>query len=945
MDSAPRRAFMQTDHWPLQNDFKTDQSLEAKDARNTSAICVATIVEMRGPRLRLRLDGTDGMNDFWRLTDSKDIFPIGTCKAHGGLLQPPLGFIKKVSMWHSYIQKRLQIVDRPDTDCFIVEPSKPPKNLFQIGQKLEAVDRKNEELICPATVGDVKGDKIFITFDGWRGAMDYECDYYSRDIFPVGWCEANGHFLQPPGTKGDNPQFAEKIKEALEMGKRKTRSSITHSSSGSTTPLSKSQTVATRDKPVNRRSLTKNNSSNQKALQQTTSVDRTSEMSETLSTKALQEDLINVIALGKSDVNQEEEVLSSKVSCASSQPQNDAQDRKSVSIKQETTTPKSTSEDIESNTNIQKSSKETTVIATQSVIANSCEDAKDNISILKENEKIDEKGDGNYKTREIAGKYADIDDELDLEITTSEVKEGKAENMDVEPEKNTNLKKDIKSNDSLNNSQLSNERNKVEVCIESGKTVHEDIMDTDKMLPVTSAKSPRDDLTEEGFSDSSSTHSRRSTNDKIPKAVKRGLSNSSDSSCKRQKVKQCGSHQQQYNEEVKKLERYRHKLQKQQRKAAKTFALINKKSGGSAAEQVVSSEHDHTTSHQPSDSDCKKIGHKKKKKKKKHSGASFQRMDGFGVVKNGEPNSSNSNGASNLSTSGANSFLNTSCTILPSLFGSGGSSGGGGGSSSGGSQQQTSTSKQMNNSPATILRSATSGWPPRLSISRSFMVSSDNKLGNFSVRDNTSVPSNKQQESDKNNISDDAVFTCKLASTQQLPRTTLQDSAVSAKEDSAEVATDEKPSTTGSNTNSDSNAVSSTTAPEAMVCATSPASSWLTDDNNATVDLEQQNTKHSSPKAIADTTTKSRSRNPKKWTIRDVCNYVTEKEPALKPHVGLFQKHEIDGLALLLINSGNVKYMSLKLGPSLKLCSIVASLKKAIADRCNQLETTDLDNK
>ena len=105
------------------------------------------------------------------------------------------------------------------------------------------------------------------------------------------------------------------------------------------------------------------------------------------------------------------------------------------------------------------------MIATQSVIANSCEDAKDNISILKENEKIDEKGDGNYKTREIAGKYADIDDELDLEITTSEVKEGKAENMDVEPEKNTNLKKDIKSNDSLNNSQLSNERNKVEVCI------------------------------------------------------------------------------------------------------------------------------------------------------------------------------------------------------------------------------------------------------------------------------------------------------------------------------------------------------------------------------------------------------------------------------------------------------------------------------------------------
>jgi polycomb protein SCMH1 len=42
---------------------------------------------------------------------------------------------------------------------------------------------------------------IHVTFDGWKGAFDYWCPYYDRDIFPVGWCLASGHALQPPGQK------------------------------------------------------------------------------------------------------------------------------------------------------------------------------------------------------------------------------------------------------------------------------------------------------------------------------------------------------------------------------------------------------------------------------------------------------------------------------------------------------------------------------------------------------------------------------------------------------------------------------------------------------------------------------------------------------------------------------------------------------------------------
>ena len=85
--------------------------------------------------------------------------------------------------------------------CFKKEPSGPKSNKFSIGQKLEAVDKKNPHLICCATVGAVNNDSIYVTFDGWKGAFDYWARYDSRDVFPAGWCQSSGHPLQPPGQK------------------------------------------------------------------------------------------------------------------------------------------------------------------------------------------------------------------------------------------------------------------------------------------------------------------------------------------------------------------------------------------------------------------------------------------------------------------------------------------------------------------------------------------------------------------------------------------------------------------------------------------------------------------------------------------------------------------------------------------------------------------------
>lgn len=79
--------------------------LEACDPRNIDSVCVASVIATTGSRLCLRLDGGDNKNDFWRLVDSPDIQPVGTCEQKGDLLQPPLGKEKETVLEHSFTSK------------------------------------------------------------------------------------------------------------------------------------------------------------------------------------------------------------------------------------------------------------------------------------------------------------------------------------------------------------------------------------------------------------------------------------------------------------------------------------------------------------------------------------------------------------------------------------------------------------------------------------------------------------------------------------------------------------------------------------------------------------------------------------------------------------------------------------------------------------------------
>ncbi|XP_032900649.1 polycomb protein SCMH1-like [Amblyraja radiata] len=154
--AAPSYCFKQSCIPPV-NEFKIGMKLEAKDPRNVTSTCIATVVGITGARLRLRLDGSDNKNDFWRLVYSSDIQPIGNCERNSGMLQPPLGFRLNASSWPMFLLKTLSGAEMAPGRIFHKEPPSPSQNYCKVGMKLEAVDRKNLTLSVPPPSEDARG--------------------------------------------------------------------------------------------------------------------------------------------------------------------------------------------------------------------------------------------------------------------------------------------------------------------------------------------------------------------------------------------------------------------------------------------------------------------------------------------------------------------------------------------------------------------------------------------------------------------------------------------------------------------------------------------------------------------------------------------------------------------------------------------------------------------
>ena len=83
--------FFKSNPFPKPHQFIKGMKLEAIDPQTPSMICVVSIVEILGPRLRLHFDGYSDTYDFWENVNSENLFPVGWCEKNDQCLVPPKG--------------------------------------------------------------------------------------------------------------------------------------------------------------------------------------------------------------------------------------------------------------------------------------------------------------------------------------------------------------------------------------------------------------------------------------------------------------------------------------------------------------------------------------------------------------------------------------------------------------------------------------------------------------------------------------------------------------------------------------------------------------------------------------------------------------------------------------------------------------------------------------
>ncbi|XP_036376367.1 scm-like with four MBT domains protein 2 isoform X1 [Megalops cyprinoides] len=126
--------------------------------------------------------------------DSPGILPPQWSFKNGVTLERPKGYLSQDFDWADYL-KQSGAEAAPDA-CF---PDTSLSRGFVEGMWLEAVNPLQPSEICVASVRQVRGRLLWLHLEGLSKPLP-ECivDVESMDIFPVGWCEANGYQLTLP---------------------------------------------------------------------------------------------------------------------------------------------------------------------------------------------------------------------------------------------------------------------------------------------------------------------------------------------------------------------------------------------------------------------------------------------------------------------------------------------------------------------------------------------------------------------------------------------------------------------------------------------------------------------------------------------------------------------------------------------------------------------------
>ncbi|VDP84152.1 unnamed protein product [Echinostoma caproni] len=183
------------------HEFRVGYKLEAVDKRNPAAVCVATINDRIGDYVLVHFDGWDCGFDQWAHISSPLLHPVGYCEEHELILSIPVDWTTKPCgfTWDQYLKETNS--KAVPTEAFTKASSCSPGSSSgpQVGQRLEAVDRRCPQLIRVANIVSV-GPPGFLTigYDGWQDKFNVCLETNCADLFPVGYCQATDHPLQPP---------------------------------------------------------------------------------------------------------------------------------------------------------------------------------------------------------------------------------------------------------------------------------------------------------------------------------------------------------------------------------------------------------------------------------------------------------------------------------------------------------------------------------------------------------------------------------------------------------------------------------------------------------------------------------------------------------------------------------------------------------------------------
>ncbi|KAJ8265971.1 hypothetical protein COCON_G00150700 [Conger conger] len=204
--AAPQKLFQESQRVPQhRSNFRQGMKLEGIDPQHPSMYFVLTVAEVCGCRMRLHFDGYSDCHDFWVNVNCPEIHPANWCERSGHKLYTPKGCKEEEFSWASYL--RLTKAQVAPKELFVSPGNVEVPCSFEVGMKLEAVDRMNPSLICVATVTDVVDGRFLVHFDNWDDTYDYWCDASSPYIHPIGWCQERGLPLTPPQDYPDADRF------------------------------------------------------------------------------------------------------------------------------------------------------------------------------------------------------------------------------------------------------------------------------------------------------------------------------------------------------------------------------------------------------------------------------------------------------------------------------------------------------------------------------------------------------------------------------------------------------------------------------------------------------------------------------------------------------------------------------------------------------------------